>query len=251
MMIKSLLKNELLLLSGNDIPFTPAQITIHPLRLKEIAYIGEEVFFTGCELLRFSKDILSDEDKFNLTQYNDFQILMSILNDKSGQMHNNVSAALSVLSLIFPLYVVTITPDAIVFSQDGEVRARMTAEHFEDFKRVISAMFCLEKTSQETTYNAQGELAKQIAEKFKKRKQKLAELKQKPEKVAIFSKYISVLAVGEHKDINSFMNYTVYQLFDELQRFELKEAYDMYLKARLSGASELKEPEDWRKDLHS
>ena len=46
-MINSLLKNELLLLSGNDIPFTPAQLTIHPLRLKEIAYIGEKDFFTG------------------------------------------------------------------------------------------------------------------------------------------------------------------------------------------------------------
>ena len=34
--------NELLLLSGNDIPFIEAQITIHQPTIKEIAYIGEE-----------------------------------------------------------------------------------------------------------------------------------------------------------------------------------------------------------------
>jgi hypothetical protein len=68
--------------------------------------------------------------------------------------------------------------------------------------------------------------------------------------VAIFSKYISILTVGEHKDMNTFMQYTVYQLFDEFQRYQLKYAQDIYLKARLAGASELKEPEDWMKDLH-
>ena len=111
-------------------------------------------------------------------------------------------------------------------------------------------MFCLEKAEAQT-YNAQGELAKKIAEKFKKRNQKLATLQQKPEKVAIFSRYISILTVGEHKDMNSFMKYTVYQLLDEFQRFELKSAYDANLKARLAGVKDMKDPEDWMKDIHS
>ena len=40
--------NDLLLLSGNDIPFTGAQLTIHQPTIKEIAYVGEENFYTGC-----------------------------------------------------------------------------------------------------------------------------------------------------------------------------------------------------------
>ena len=40
--------NELLLLSNNDIPFVEAQINIHQPRIKEIAMIGEESFFSGC-----------------------------------------------------------------------------------------------------------------------------------------------------------------------------------------------------------
>ena len=110
----------------------------------------------------------------------------------------------------------------------------------------------MNKSEKETEYNAQGELAKKIAEKFKKRKQQLAEIaSNKPSsKIAIFSRYISILTVGEHKDMNSFMKYTVYQLFDEFQRFNLKMQYDIYFKARIAGAKDLEEPEDWMKDLH-
>jgi hypothetical protein len=75
---------ELLLLSGNDIPFQEAQVTIHQPTLKEIAYIGEEAFFIGCELLNFSKDILSDEDKTNLEDKTNFEVFMSIMRDKSS-----------------------------------------------------------------------------------------------------------------------------------------------------------------------
>ena len=249
-MIKFLqMNNELLLLSGNDIPFIEASLTIHPLTIREIALLGEEVFFTGCELLKFSKDILTNEDKINLSNYTDFQILMSIMNDNSVSMQNNVSSAQMVLDLLFPLYTVTISPFGITCSQDNDVCGAITEQNFDAFKQLLKQIFCLEKTS-EKEYDPSGDLANKIADKFKKRKQQLANLKQKPEKVAIFSRYISILAVGEHKDINTLMNYTVYQLFDEFQRFELKLAYDMNLKARLAGAKDVKEPEDRMKDIH-
>ena len=50
--------NDLLLLSGNDIPFESANLIIHQPTIKEIAYIGEDAFFTGCDFLKFSKDRL-------------------------------------------------------------------------------------------------------------------------------------------------------------------------------------------------
>ena len=60
------MENDLLLLSGNDIPFYGAQVSIHQPTIKEIAYIGEEAFYTGCEFLRFSKDKLTEEDRNSL-----------------------------------------------------------------------------------------------------------------------------------------------------------------------------------------
>ena len=244
--------NELLLLSGNDIPFVEGQVTIHQPTLGEIAYIGEEAFFTGCELLKFSKEILTNEDKLSLQQYDDFYILMSMMNDKSAATQFNVSSALLVLEMIFPMYKINFTEIGIIFvsKEDETVCGVLNSTNFNAFKEILKVMFCLEKTSSSTEYDPQGDLAKKIADKFKKRNQKLAELRSKPNKVAIFSRYVSILTVGEHKDMNTFMKYTVYQLFDELQRYELKMAYDIFFKARLAGAKDMKEPEDWMKDIH-
>ena len=248
------LNNELLLLSGADIPFVEGTVTIHQPTIYEISLIGEETLFTGCELLRFSKDMLNSEDKIKLSNYTDFNILMSIMNDKSGSMIFNISCAKQVLDLIFPFYTVELAPNAILlvdandkFTQCGEINDT----NFLVFKDVLTQMFCLKRASSTQDYNVQGELAKKIADKFKRRQKQLAELSAKPNKIAIFSRYISILTVGEHKDMNSFMKYTVYQLFDEFQRYELKTGYDIYFKARTAGAKDIKEPEDWMKDLHN
>ena len=245
--------NELLLLSGADIPFIEGTCTIHQPTIFEISLIGEEALFTGCELLRFSKDILSSEDKNRLSNYTDFNILMSIMNDKSESMIHQVSCAFQVLELIFPLYRVVLSERAIQFfdandqfTQCGEI----DETNFLEFKAVLTEMFCLKTAFSTKEYNVQGELAKKIADKFKRRQQQLAELSTNKNKVAIFSRYISILAVGEHKDINSLMKYTVYQLFDEFQRYQLKIGYDIHFKARMAGAKDLKEPEDWMKNIH-
>ena len=250
------MNNELLLLSGANIPFIEGTVTISQPTIYEISLIGEEVLFTGCELLKFSKDILNDEDKNRLINQSDFNILMSIMNDNSGPMIYNVSCAKQVLELIFPLYKLIFTSNAILLidvNDQTTLCGQINENNFHAFKAIIIEMFCLKQTSSAQEYNVQGKLAKKIAEKFQRRKQKLAELaaeESKTTKVAIFSRYISILTVGQHKDMNSFMKYTVYQLLDEFQRFELKMHYDMYIKAKMAGAKDLTEPEDWRKDLH-
>jgi len=52
--------DELLLLSGNDIPFPEAKLTIHQPTLKEIAYLTETHFWHSCEILKFDKEVLID-----------------------------------------------------------------------------------------------------------------------------------------------------------------------------------------------
>ena len=251
------MKNELILLSGADIPFVEGTITIHQPKVYEISMIGEEVLFIGCELLKFTKDILNIEDKSKLNNQSDFNILMSIIMDKSESMMFNISCAKQVLELIFPYYKIIYTPVAILFmdiNNENVLCGQINENNFNIFKDIIIQMFCLQKVSTEQTeYNAKSELAKQIAEKLKNRQKQLAELQKsaKKAKIAIFSRYISILTVGQQKDINSFMQYTVYQLFDEFQRFDLKRNFDNYFQARLAGAKDLEMPEDWMKDIHS
>ena len=96
--------NDLLLLSGNDIPFPEAQLIIHQPTIKDIGYIGEEAFFAGCEFLRFSKDKLSQEDRSRLENITNFEIIMSIIREKNPVVQRNKTCMLMVLSLLFPTY---------------------------------------------------------------------------------------------------------------------------------------------------
>ena len=84
-------------------------------------------------------------------------------------------------------------------------------------------MFCLDSDREDgSEYNPAGDMAKRIADKLKRRHQRIAQTQEGENKVSILEKYVSILAVGEQKDMNSLLNYTVYQLFDELKRYQLK-----------------------------
>ena len=78
--------NDLILLSGNDIPFELARTVIHQPTIKEIAFIGEDAFFAGCDFLKFSKDKLKEEDKIHLEKLTNFDILMSIVTAKDVEV---------------------------------------------------------------------------------------------------------------------------------------------------------------------
>lgn len=47
------------------------------------------------------------------------------------------------------------------------------------------------------------------------------------------------------------MDYTIYQLMDEFNRYQLKSRYDTYIQFKCAGATDMQDPEDWFKDIHS
>lgn len=245
-----IMNNDLLFLSGNDIPFIEAQITIHQPRIREIAYIGEENFFTGCELINFSKNILSEQDKINLKDKTNFDILIAILKERNAVMQKNRNCLEMTLALFFPEYMIYITEKGILLEKDEE-KHLIDNNNFEIFKNIINQIVRYKKDNS-NSYNPQGNLASKIAEKLNKRHQKLAELKKEEhKKINILVRYVSILAVGEKKDMNELFNYSIYQLYDEFERYQLKMSNDAYIKAKLAGAKDLKEVEDWMKDIHS
>ena len=62
-------------------------------------------------------------------------------------------------------------------------------------------MFCLDG-QENKEYNPSGDLAKKIADKIRRGRQKKAKLESKKEKVSFFSRYISILAIAKNKSIN-------------------------------------------------
>lgn len=249
--------NEILLITGVDVPFPAAQVTIHQPRMKEIALIGEEKFLTGFELLKFSKDLLEQKDRDKLKDFSDFTIFMQILLDQSKAGLNKTECAYLFLQLIFPNYQLDFTADEIKFFNFGETEGQqvgsINGKNFAEFQSILRQLFDFRDTKA-AQKKPSGTLAQKIAQKLADRQRKLAARKggSGTQKVAIYSRYISILTVGEQKDMTSFANYTVFQLLDEFARYQLKMASDIYIKSRLAGASssDLKEPEDWMKDLY-
>ena len=245
------MNNDLLLMSKNDIPFTQARVNIHQPTINEISLISEESFHIGCQFLNFSIDNLPYEDKINLTNKTNFEVFMSVMNNKEKAKYK--VDALLVLTLLFPEYNIKITTDKILLEREDGMRSSIDKLNFEEFKDILVEMFCLnDKNNQNGTYNPANDYAAKIAEKFKKRQEKLAKGKGMDlKKISIFSRYVSILAVGEQKDMNELMEYTVYQLKDEFMRFQKKQEFDYYIKARMAGAKDIEEVDNWMDDIHS
>lgn len=246
--------DRLLLLSGNDIPFPEAQISIHHPTIKEIAWVGEESFFNGYQTLNISKNLLSEVDKVDLDKLTNFDILIAILGEHNAVMQKNRACVKMVLALLFPQYQISIKRDAIELQlENSDDIHRLTKDNFDEFQSVIQQLFSLEEADGiQKDYNPEGEMSKRIAEKLKKRHQKLAEMKQSDtDAIDIIGRYSSILAIGSNLSLTDILNYTLYQLLDQIKRLTLKTDYEIYVQAKMAGAKDLKDPEDWMKDIHS
>lgn len=249
--------NNLLLLSGQDLPFEQAQLVIHVPTIKEIALIGEDTFFTGCQYLTFSKNNLQDKDKNYLDNHTSFEILMTIMRNDDIVIKKGKTCMKLVLLLMFPDYQINFLPTSILLSKktdQGVERHMIDKDNFESFRNIVSKMFCLKGAqTSKNKYNPGGPQAKALVEKFKQRERKLAKIKNQNEdtNISILLQYVSILAVGVGQNINTLMQYTIYQLFDEFRRFRMKQDSDLYIQGKLAGAQNLDDVENWMSDIHS
>lgn len=171
------------------------------------------------------------------------------MQEKSIQAQKTKVGVLSLFVLLFPNSQISLGKKVIQLrnQQTGEVN-EINEDNFDFFQQILISMFCL--TNEENKqYNPSGELAKKIADKIKKGREKRAELSPEDFKISILSRYVSILAVGQKKDINQLMNYTVYQIMDEYRRFELKTQNDYWEKVCLAGGH-MEAPENWMIDIH-
>ena len=128
--------NELLLLSGNDIPIEEIHLLLHQPTIKEIALIGEDKFFSGCEFLRFTKEKLSSEDRNRLENISNFEIIMSIMREKNPSAKRNTVSAQMVLSLLFPTYEIHYNFENMSIDKNKHLREVLDSDkmhHVQDF----------------------------------------------------------------------------------------------------------------------
>lgn len=244
------MKNELLYNTTNDVPFIEAQVTIHQPTISEISLIGEDNFFAGCQILTLSSNSLLIKDKTVTNGKTNFDIFMSTMQSREQVKFKN--SVYMVLGLLFPDYMIKVTQTEILLVSK-ENSTRINAENFDSFQDILRSMFDLKEfDSLLGNYDPYDERALKIVEKINKSKEKIAKNQGNAEEdIAIFSRYISILSVGLQKDKNELTKYTVFQLKDEFKRFQKKQSFDVYVQAKMAGAQNLENVDNWMDSVHS
>ena len=237
----------LALMSGIDIPIPECQLIVHQPSIKEISFIGEKDFFTGIQCLCLYKSMFV-EDKNVLSDINNFQIFMMIMQEKEAKKKKE--AVQTVLQLLFPTFQVIFTPNSLLFRpEDGEM-IMIDVNNFEILQDFLRKIFCMnEGPMDQQAFNPGGDKAKAIAEKIMKGRERIAAEKNSGNS-SIFSQYLSILSIGLHKTIPELTELTMFQLYDLIERYQLWVSWDLDVRIRIGGGKPDEKPDNWMKNLH-
>ena len=236
----------LALMAATDIPVPECQLVIHQPTISEISFIGEEDFFVGVQTLCLNKTMFI-QDESVLDKVNNFQIFMTVINDKATA--DKKAAVKKVLSLLLPKSTVLITPKSITVNT-SEDSSMIDEENFEYLQEALKLIFCA-KTGpmNQQAFNPANAKAKEIADKLMKGRQRVAQ--QKGElNVSVFSQYLSILTIGLHIPITELLKTTMFQLYDLMERYTLYINWDIDIRSRLAGGKPENQPENWMKNIH-
>lgn len=242
-----MMDHRLTLMCGTDYPVPECQLTIHQPRIKEIALIGEQDFFSGVQCLCLNKSMFVKDESL-LADTNNFQIFMTIMSEK--ETADKKAAVQQVCMLLFPQHKVMFTPRSVLLSGEGQT-IQIDENNFEYLQAAISDICCM-KTGpmDQQAFNPADAKARQIAEKLMRGRQRVAAEKGQSN-TSIFSQYLSILTIGlGSMSIQNNMELTMYQLYDLVERYMLFVNWDMDVRCRLAGGKPDSQPDNWMKTIH-
>lgn len=238
----------LALMAGSDIPIPQCQFVVHQPKIKEIAMIGEEDFFTGIQYLCINKNMFI-EDKNALQNTSNFHIFMTVMQEKEAV--DKKAAVKQVLALLLPQFNVLISPRSIICNSEEAGSLMIDETNFDDFQDVLRQIFCVDSNmnGKHTNFNPANKKAKEIAEKLMRGRQRVAE--QKKGNGSMFAQYVSIITVGiASMSLNEALNLTMFQMYDLVQRYTLFVNWDLDVRTRLAGGKPDKQVDNWMKNIH-
>ena len=240
----------LALMTGVDIPIPECQLSVKQPTIKEISMMGERDFQIGAQLLCITKEDFGNEV---LDINSNFELLMLILEQDEAKEKKITLKVF--LELLLPKYQIMITPRSILCKKNEE-NLIIDEGNFDSFQKIVRKICGINKKTDENgeiheVYNPANEKARRIAEKIYKGREELAKRRAEanPDD-SMFSRYISILAIGLHMSIEDLKNLTVFQITDLFERFSLWTQSDMDIRIRLAGGTLDNQPENWMKPLH-
>lgn len=237
----------LALLTGADIPIPECQLIMHQPTIDELAFMGERDFFTALQTVTLHKSMFVDKDKDVLDSITNFQIFMTIVNGK--ETVDKKKSVQSLFLLTFPKYKVLLTPRSILFSD--ETGSHIVDENnFDMFQQTFREVFCVNSSDMDKqAFNPANEQAKAIAEKLMRGRQRVAAQKG-DQSASIFSQYLSSLSIGLKLSLLELKKYTMFQIFDSMERYSLYTNWDIDLRVRLAGGKPDSQPDNWMQNIH-
>ena len=240
--------NNLALMTGIDFPIPECQLIVHQPTIKEISFLGEEQFFVGIQTVCLYKSMfVNSEDKDVLDNVTNFQIFMTIVNNKETRDKKIVVEDL--FQLLFPKYKLMFTPQSIIFQDESGVHI-VDNNNFEYLQNAIRKIVCAQTgPMDQQAFNPADAKAKEIADKLMRGRQRVA-AQNAQNRGSIFSQYLSSLSIGAGFDLLALINLTMYQLYDLVERYSLYMNWDLDIRIRLAGGSPDSPAEDWMKNIH-
>lgn len=250
-----------LYLSGQEVEVPGANIFITQPTIKQITAYGEDEFLISVNILVKTEKILDPlrEGNSGLEMYPDFQLLMIVLREDISIQ----TSILGLFELIFPKYEVEFTEIGMNFylvqedeeEENGSTKIFVGQLHpynFEIFQNLLFDLFTIHSLSEEEEreFNPADEAAAAIAKKLQRGRQKRATIRGPQSIIGI---YTSVLSIGLGVGINTFFDYTLFQLCDAYSRFFSKQQSDFYLRVStmpFMDVSKMETPEEWSRHLY-
>ena len=237
------------LMAGIEIPIPSLQLIAHSPTIKDIAYMGESKFFQSIQYLCIDKTAF-DQGETVLSNINNFQILMKVLEEPEKK-----KAILTLLSIIFPNYRIMITPKSInLVIKDQDQVIMIDNDNFEEFQSMMKEILCVNSIFQgkNIIYKPKGEKAKTLAEKMMKNRQRIAKQKANQEgDSSILTRYLSILRIGPRIPLTESIEYNLFQLFDQIERYNAYVEWDVDLQLKLAGGIPSNQVETWMRNLYS
>ena len=242
---------DLILMTGADIPVPEIKSVIHQPTIKDISMIGETEFFTGLHLITISTNFLLMQQAVipQIENTTNFQIFISLINQKDFK--DKKEEVIKVFSLLFPNKNIIITPQSIILSEQDKDVIILDETNFELIQGYVKKIFCLDKSSgnQNSGFNPADKKAAEIAKKLMRGRERVAEQKGEAQS-SLLGRITSSLAIGLQIPITIINNYTLYQIYDQMERFSMHTSWDLNIRTRLAGGKPDDQPTDWMKNIH-
>lgn len=235
------------IITGKPVFIEELDIYIHQPTIEEILSQtkSEDDFFLILNAFSIDKNAL--RNKQDLQEFSNFQICSMIIYSNAEQ---NEERLISFFSLILPDYdIINFNVNGLMFLKKDKSKTLIITEmNFEILKDALRQIFRVKDPGQDGGFNPKGKKAEQIAQQLMEARARRA--KKSGEVPPTIEDYMIILSVGSQVyTLDKILKLTIYQFQLLIERFMLKNNFNMDFEFRMAGGRSDEDPVNWMKHI--